>query len=99
MKIMTKDETPLVDLSLIRKDILELFKKVNKVLESLFHEFIIQNPAESINVMDAMNRVQVGNRQYLLDRKEPNVQISSEEIAYLGRMERHSQELAAELMD
>ena len=95
---MTGEEKPLVDLSLIRGDILEFMSRLNKARQPITQAFLMQNPSDAFNLMDLTKRVQEGNRQFLLERKEPTSKISHEEILYVARMERFVQELVGEEM-
>ena len=93
---MTLEEKSLVDLSLIRGDILEFMSKINEVRQPIIQEYLIQNPTDSIDLGDLMRRVRAGNRQYLLERKEPKEELSYEEMLFTARMERHCFELVGE---
>ncbi len=93
---MADEVKPLVDLTLIRKDILAFIARMNEVQQVYIQKYLMDNPSDSIDFIDIAKRVEIGNRQYLLDRKEPDVQISYEEILYLARLERHVTELIVE---
>ena len=89
---------PLVDLSLIRGDILEFWLRLQKARQPLTQAFLEQNPSDTIDLMDLILRVQKGNRQFLLDRKEPTIVISQEELLYATRLERYGFDLVGEVV-
>ena len=95
---MTGEVKPLVDMTLIRKDILEFLARLTKVKQTHTQKYLMENPSDSIDFLDIVKRVQIGNRQNLLERKEPTSSISHEELVYVTRMERHSEDIVGEMM-
>ena len=92
---MSSEEKPLVDLSLIRADLVEIISKSDKIKQVGIQTYMKDNPP-TFDFVDIVQRAELANRLYLLERKEPKSVLSEEELHYLVGLERYSTEYDCE---
>ena len=86
------------DLSLIRKDILDVIAKITRVSDSITKSYLAEHMPESIDFMDLARRVHVSNMEFLIERKEPTVSITPEELVFAAELERFTSDQLSDLV-
>lgn len=86
------------DLSLIRKDILEMMANIKKTSDSLTKSYLAKRMPEYIDFIDLAKRVHVSNVEFLIERKEPTVSITPEELIFAAELERFTTDQLSDLV-